>query len=162
VIVRGLVSFWAAYARRWQRIRPKIFLRSDFYRHHREIAGADVAKLASNRVELHWSEKNLYGALIKHILNKRDGDGVERLYAHFAGAVRADDDEVLGHVPRLTDKDDAKPFVDRLVSEYMGADRKKGLTLTWPRVRAQRARSRVGTVRGSGPNERAPVARWPG
>ncbi|MCC6558112.1 MAG: hypothetical protein IT372_34625 [Polyangiaceae bacterium] len=131
VIVRGLVSFWAAYARRWQRIRPKVFLRSDFYRHHREIVGADIAKLAANRVELQWSDKNLYGALIKHILNKRDGSGEERLYEHFARAVRVDDDAVLGHVPRLTDASDAKPFVDRLVSEYMGADRKKGLSVTW-------------------------------
>lgn len=62
-LVRGVVSMWAAYARRWRRIRPKVFLRSDFYRHHREIAGADVAKLAANRVDLRWSDKNLYGAL---------------------------------------------------------------------------------------------------
>lgn len=48
----------ATYARRWQRIRPKLFLRTDFYQHHREIAGADVAKLAANRVELAWSDKN--------------------------------------------------------------------------------------------------------
>ncbi len=131
VIARGLVSMWAAYARRWQRIRPKIFLRSDFYRHHREIAGADVSKLAANRVELRWSDKNLYGALIKHILNKRDADGEERLYEHFARIVPTEDDAVLGHVPRLSDSGEAKPFVHRLVSEFMGADHKKGLAFTW-------------------------------
>ncbi len=70
--IRGLVSFWAAYARRWKRLRPKIFPRSDFYKHHRDVAGADVAKLAGNRVELQWSDKNLYGALIKHVLNPQD------------------------------------------------------------------------------------------
>jgi len=131
IIVRGLVSMWAAYARRWQRIRPKIFLRSDFYRHHREIAGADVAKLASNRIELSWSDRNLYGALIKHILNKRDANGDERLFKHFEKVVPTEDDVVLGHVPMLTDAYNAKPFVDRLVSEFMGADRKKGLAFTW-------------------------------
>lgn len=131
VIVRGLVSLWAAYARRWQRIRPKIFLRSDFYRHHREIAGADVSKLAANRVELQWSDKNLYAALIKHVLNKRDGSGEERLYEHFARVIPTEDDAVLGHVPRLADAREARPFVDRLVSEFMGAGHKKGLAFTW-------------------------------
>lgn len=130
-IIRGLVSLWAAYARRWRRIRPKIFLRSDFYRHHREIAGADVAKLASNRVELHWSDRNLYGALIKHVVNKRDAMGKETLLAHFAPVVRLDPDPVLGYVPVLADATEAKPFVERLVSEFMGAGRKKGLAFTW-------------------------------
>ena len=85
-VVRGVVSLWASYARRWRRIRPKIFLRSDFYKHHREIAGADVSKLAANRVELQWSDKNLYGALIKHTLNKRV-DGDEALREHLARSV---------------------------------------------------------------------------
>ena len=131
VLVRGLVSLWAAYARRWQRIRPKIFLRSDFYRHHREIAGADVSKLAANRVELQWSDKNLYGALIKHILNKRDAHGEQPLFEHFARVVPTQDDPVLGHVPKLSDAGETKPFVHRLVSEFMGADSKKGLAFTW-------------------------------
>jgi hypothetical protein len=131
VLVRGLVSLWAAYARRWQRIRPKVFLRSDFYRHHREIAGADVAKLAANRVELRWNDKNLYGALIKHLLNKRDENGEERLYEHFSDVVQTEDDPVLGHVPRLTDARDARPFVNRLISEFMGANKGKGHSFTW-------------------------------
>lgn len=131
VLVRGVVSLWAAYARRWQRIRPKVFLRSDFYKHHREIAGADVAKLAANRVELQWSDKNLYGALIKHILNKRDGDGEELLFKHFSGVVPTEHDRTLGHVPKLAVAKEAKPFIDRLVSEYMGANKKKGFAFTW-------------------------------
>ena len=128
-VVRGVVSLWAAYARRWQRIRPKLFLRSDFYKHHREIAGADVSKLAANRVELQWSDKNLYGALIKHILNKpQEGKALQR---HFQKDVPSDSDPILGLIPRLSTALDAKPFVDRLVAEYMGANEKKGLAFTW-------------------------------
>jgi hypothetical protein len=130
-IVRGLVSLWAAYARRWRRIRPKVFLRSDFYKHHREIAGADVAKLAANRVELHWSDKNLYGALIKHVLNKRATREDTSLYLHFEKAVKTEYDRALGHIPKLEDARAAKPFVDRLVSEYMGTDARKGQAFTW-------------------------------
>lgn len=125
-IIRGLVTLWATYARRWQRIRPKIFLRTDFYRHHREIAGADVAKLAANRVELAWSDKNLYGALIKHIVNKD-----ELLRGHFASAVTLAEDADLGWIPRLATADDARGFVLRLVGEYMGVNPKKGDAFTW-------------------------------
>jgi hypothetical protein len=130
-LVRGLVSLWAAYARRWKRIRPKIFLRSDFYEHHREIAGADVAKLSANRVELQWSDANLYAALFKHILNKEGPVGDAPLREHLSRAVRTEKDAVLGFVPRVAALADAKPFVDRLVDEHMGANASKGLSLRW-------------------------------
>jgi hypothetical protein len=129
--IRGLVSFWAAYARRWKRLRPKIFLRSDFYKHHRDVAGADVAKLSGNRVELQWSDKSLYGALLKHILNLQDVSGGYPLRGYFAKAVRTENDPVLSEIPILTKASDAKPFVDRLVSEYMGANKGKGLSFRW-------------------------------
>lgn len=131
VAIRGLISFWAAYARRWRRLRPKIFLRSDFYKHHREIAGADVAKLAGNRVELSWSDRSLYGALLKHILNPPDSESAERLRKYFKKAVRTQDDPVLGRIPVLDQAVDAKPFVHRLVSEYMGANAGKGSSFRW-------------------------------
>jgi hypothetical protein len=129
--IRALVSFWAAYSRRWRRLRPKLFMRSDFYQHHRDVAGADVAKLAGNRVELRWSDANLYGALIKHVINKRDSGGERSLAGFFARSVRTTDDPVLGDIPSLGKAADAKPFVDRLVSEYMGANKGKGLSLRW-------------------------------
>lgn len=129
--IRGLVSFWAAYARRWKRLRPKIFLRSDFYKHHRDVAGADVAKLAGNRVELQWSDKNLYGALLKHVLNMEQVGGERPLQEYFAKSVRTTVDPVLGHIPLLAKASDAKPFVDRLVSEHMGANSGKGLSFRW-------------------------------
>lgn len=129
--IRGLMSYWAEYARRWRRLRPKIFLRSDFYKHHREIAGADVAKLAGNRVELQWSDKNLYGALIKHILNRPDSESAILLHRHFGKVVPTTSDSVLGLIPLLSEAAVAKPFVDRLVSQYMGANSGKGLAFRW-------------------------------
>jgi hypothetical protein len=127
-VVRGLVSMWAAYARRWRRIRPKIFLRTDFYRHNQEIAGADVVKLSANRVELTWSDKNLYGMLIKRVIN-RDS----RLYEHFQKVISVEPvfDAALGIMPVLVKADDARRFVARLAAEYMGETPKKGLTFKW-------------------------------
>ena len=130
-VLRGLISFWTAYARRWKRIKPKLFLRTDFYKHNREVSGADLAKLAANRVELTWSDKNLYGALIKHILN-RPGHGADgKLFEHFRRAVDFETDPVLGHLPRLSVARDAMPFVNRLVAEHMGASASKGRSFTW-------------------------------
>lgn len=132
--LRGLVSFWASYARRWRRLRPKVFLRSDFYKHHRDVAGADVSKLGANRVELVWSDKNLYGALAKHIMNKRDpedGNKQAPVALHLQRTIDCRYDEVLGVIPQLGKATDAKPFVERLVDRYMGANRQKGLAFRW-------------------------------
>jgi hypothetical protein len=127
-VVRGLVSMWAAYARRWRRIRPKVFLRTDFYRHNREIAGADVIKLSANRVDLTWSDKNLYGVLVKRILNRDTS-----LFEHFRSAIATEPkmDPALGRMPVLSTAQDARPFVTRLAGEYMGKNNKKGETFKW-------------------------------
>ena len=68
-MIRGLTSFWAGYARRWVRLRAKLFVRSDLYRRSTETVGADIAKLAANRAELSWSDKNMYAMLVKRIAN---------------------------------------------------------------------------------------------
>ena len=67
--IRGLVGFWATYSRRWTRIRPKIFLRTDLFRRHGQSFGADLIKLAANRAEITWSDRNLYTMLVKRIAN---------------------------------------------------------------------------------------------
>jgi hypothetical protein len=126
-VVRGLVSFWAGYARRWKCVRAKLFLRTDFYRHHGDVVGADIAKLAANRVELSWSDKHLHAALIKHIANR----STELLrYCKLAGIEFAQL-PTLGAVPKITKAEDARPFVERLIDKYMGAGDKKGQAFNW-------------------------------
>jgi hypothetical protein len=125
-VVSGLITLWVTFARRWQRLRPKIFMRTDFYRHNRGVSGADVAKLAANRVELSWSNRNLYGVLVKHIVNCN-----EALREHFADKVELREDPELALLPVLTKDEDARPFVERLAHRYMGANPKKGVTFSW-------------------------------
>jgi hypothetical protein len=69
--------------------------------------------------------------LIKHILNLQDAQGGYPLRYYFEKTVRTVTDEVLGEIPILAKATDAKPFVDRLVSEYMGANKGKGLSFRW-------------------------------
>lgn len=126
--VRGLVAFWAAYARRWQRIRAKIFLRTDLYDRHARAGGADLAKLAAGRVELVWNERDLYGLLLKRLAN------VDDKMAEYVSEVKSVEwwnDPKLGRIPRLRKWQDARPVVERMVGAYMGANRKKGLVYRW-------------------------------
>jgi hypothetical protein len=128
--ISGLVAFWAEYTRRWQRIRAKIFLRTDLFRRYATEGGADLAKLAANRVELVWSDHNLYAMLLKRIANTSDD-----LYEHIRKAPRNriefSDDPELGHIPRVARGDDIKPIIDLLIGQYMGSNARKGLTYRW-------------------------------
>jgi hypothetical protein len=126
--VRGLVALWAAYARRWRRVRAKLFLRTDLYERHARAGGADLAKLAAGRVELVWSDRDLYGQLLKRMANVNDN------LAEYVQAVRGvtwRNDSRLGRIPNLKTWQEARPVVERMVGLYMGANQKKGLVFRW-------------------------------
>jgi hypothetical protein len=126
--VRGLVAFWAAYARRWKRIRAKLFLRTDLYDRHAKVGGADLAKLAAGRVDLVWNDRDLYGLLLKRLANL--DDELAR-YVQAVKGIEWDEDARLGRIPRLRKWQDARPVVERMVGPYMGPNRKKGLVHRW-------------------------------
>lgn len=139
--IRGLVSFWATYARRWRRVRAKVFLRSDLFDRHAIAGGADLAKLAANRVELVWNDRNLYGMLLKRLANAS-----ERMFEYVEKAAPRFDwrkDDELGHLPDIQDAADARPVVERMAGPFMGADVKKGRVHRWllDHVRDGRARA---------------------
>lgn len=125
----GLVAFWAGYSRRWKRLRAKLFLRSDLFRRHTGFGGADLAKLAANRAELVWNDRNLYAMLIKRIANSDDGLLNYCRSARIPFLDRPDPD--LGWIPHLAEPTDAYPLVERLAGTYMGTDARKGRSATW-------------------------------
>jgi len=127
--VRGLVAFWAAYARRWRRIRPKVFLRSDLFDRFATSGGADLAKLAAGRVELNWSDRQLYEMLLRRMATS------DKLANYIRGGqtkVRWREVDRLGLVPTLDRWTDARSVIERMVGPYMGANRQKGLSYRWP------------------------------
>src|SRR5207247_5993182 len=71
--ISGLIAFWASYSRRWRRIRAKIFMRTDLFRRNSASLSADLPKLAANRADLHWSDRNLYAMLVKRVSNTSTG-----------------------------------------------------------------------------------------
>jgi hypothetical protein len=126
---QGLVAFWSTYARRWQRLRAKIFLRTDLFRRHAGLGGADLAKLAANRVELSWNDLDLFSMLIKRIANTDDRllDYCKRSRVPFA----KEPHPTFGYIPNLKIAEDARPFIERVAGQYMGANRTKGQSFTW-------------------------------
>lgn len=127
--IQGLIAFWATYTRRWKRIRAKLFLRTDLYQRHVSVGGADLAKLAAARVELTWSDRNLYGMLLKRMANF-DKRLREYLFSTKC-KVHWDRDSTLGHQPSLNSWEDARPIIERMVGPYMGANVKKGHVYRW-------------------------------
>lgn len=126
-LVRGLVAFWSEYGRRWQRIRAKIFLRSDLFRRHSGMGTADFAKLAANRSELAWSDANLLGMLVKRIANTS-----APLADYCRGArIAFSQDAALGLLPKIERPEHAYPLLERIAGQYMGAGRKKGYVRNW-------------------------------
>lgn len=126
--VRGLVALWAAYARRWRNLRAKLFLRTDLFERHARAGGADLAKLAAGRVELVWSDRDLYGLLLKSMANV---DDELASYVRGVKGIFWQEDASLGHIPMLKTWEDARPVVERMVGAYMGANQKKGLVFRW-------------------------------
>lgn len=129
--IRGLIAFWAGYSRRWRRLRAKIFLRTDLYRRHAGVGGADLAKLAANRAELTWSDRNLLTMLVKRIANTSG-----ELLAYCRGGrarIRFErpPDPELGYIPDLREAEDARPLIHRMVGPFMGPDSRKGRTERW-------------------------------
>jgi hypothetical protein len=125
--IRGLVGFWANYSRRWTRIRPKIFLRTDLFRRHGQSFGADLIKLAANRAEITWSDRNLYAMLVKRVAN------ASPLLAEYCQGSRLafNSDPELGLIPVLRKDTDAKLLIEKIAGQFMGANLKKGRTFPW-------------------------------
>jgi hypothetical protein len=127
VPIRELLAFWLDRWRRWERIRPKIFLRKDLFRE--EFLGfPDASKLRGHRVELTWQPSSLYRLLVKRIANA-SGAAQAYLESSFPDLhLRATG--VLGFLPE--NREDAfKKLIDTIIGPYMGANPQKGRTYYW-------------------------------
>lgn len=125
IILRGLIQFWSGNARRWQRLRPKIFLRKDLF--DRALAGTDVSKISAQRVELNWTVRSLYALLAKRLVNQ---DALLKDYLDEVlpkGEARGE----LGWFPTANREEEYQPMIDKMCGPYMGANANKGRTFLW-------------------------------
>ncbi|MFN9400073.1 MAG: hypothetical protein ACK57T_10000, partial [Dolichospermum sp.] len=66
--IRELLAFWLDRWRRWERIRPKIFLRTDLFRED-FLSFPDASKLKAYQVNLEWKDSWLDQLLLKRLAN---------------------------------------------------------------------------------------------
>lgn len=124
--IRELLALWLDRWRRWERIRPKIFLRTDLFRE--EFLGfPDASKLQGHQILLEWKPSLLYQLLIKRLANS----GREMT-------------EYLQKIPDLIEERSSslgwsatsneklfEEFIEMIIGKYMGASPKKGITYRW-------------------------------
>ena len=139
--ISGLVAFWAAYARRWRRIRPKVFLRTDLFDRFAVSGGADLAKLAAGRVDLAWSDRQLYAMLLRRVAST--SSKLSQYLRDIKTNVEWQDVPKLGFLPTLKRWTDARPLIERMVGPYMGSNKKKGLSHRWPLAHVRDGRGRA-------------------
>jgi hypothetical protein len=125
--IRELLALWLDRWRRWERIRPKIFLRNDLFREE-FLAFPDASKLRGHKVELTWQTVSLYRLVAKRMANA--GQELKRYLERQVDRLRLRETPPLGLLP---DADEAgfRQLMDVLVGTYMGADKRKGITYNW-------------------------------
>lgn len=125
--IRELLALWLDRCRRWERIRPKIFLRKDLFREE-FLAFPDASKLRGHKVEITWQTSSLYRLLAKRMANA--GEAIRNYLKSHVPGMRLRQAGVLGLLP---DSNEAafKALMDTMVGPYMGANPEKGVTYRW-------------------------------
>ncbi len=128
-LIQALLQFWLGQWRRWQRIRPKIFLRLDLFDAD-FLQFADASKLEGNKIILKWSAHQLYALTFKAWANQNDES---RLFVESALGTQFTRQAWLGWTyPQMPSQDALRRVVHRMLGEFMGKDRKKGASFEWP------------------------------
>ncbi|HEU4964994.1 MAG TPA: hypothetical protein VFV52_14205 [Bacilli bacterium] len=136
--IRELLAFWLDRWRRWERIRPKIFLRTDLF--GAEFLGfPDASKLQPHLIRLEWQTPWLYQLLMKRLANA----GQELLaYLNEIPGLIVGQKPNLGYIPG-TDEKLYQELMKKMVGHFMGKDAKKGITYRWIPNHLQDANNRI-------------------
>lgn len=124
--LRALLFFWAKHSRGWERLRCKIFLRTDLYE-SRRLDFLDASYISNNTAVLRWTNESLYQLLIKKIINRSQP---AHLYVRGIPGLIAEKDELLGYLPS-NDESLLQAFADRLMGRHMGDSPLHGPTYHW-------------------------------
>ncbi len=124
--IRELLAFWLDRWRRWERIRPKIFLRPDLFQ--QDFLGfPDASKLRSHQIRLEWQYSWLYQLLVKRLANSGQ-DMTE--YLRIVPNIIRESHPHLGHIP-TSDESILEELIEKIAGKFMGANARKGFTYRW-------------------------------
>lgn len=137
--IRELLAFWLDRWRRWERIRPKIFLRTDLFRE--EFLGfPDASKMQGHKIRLEWTVSWLYQLLVKRLANS------EIEMAHYLqtipNLIKESNSSLLGWLP-TSDDSRFELLMETMVGKFMGSNPRKGYTYRWIPNHLQDAGGRI-------------------
>ncbi len=133
---------WSLRARRC--IRAKLFIRPEQLGDD-SLRFVELPKLRSGRIELTWSQTELYGLLFWRLYGALNGEldiGFAKL-ANQVGAPLSMIDEEPRHWPLISDAKLQKSAMTLLAGPYMGSTSKRGGTYDWPYKHLADARDNV-------------------
>lgn len=129
LLIQALLQFWLGQWRRWQRIRPKIFLRRDLLSAD-FLQFPDASKLEGNRLDLKWSSTQLYQLVFKLWANQNENS---RIYTTQELGLRFHQTQRLGWLydnPWPADEL-LRAVVGRTMGQFMDSGSRKGRTFEW-------------------------------
>ena len=133
--IRGLLQT-ALDMRSYQRLRVKVFLRSDQVSEAEIADFPDASKVLSSAVELNWPRRDLY-ALLWHVLGNGQHGDVLRTFLGSDEWKTVEVDPAGGKhvftVPRqlVSDEDHQRERFHVMAGQWMGTDRRRGFPYTW-------------------------------
>ncbi|NEP89263.1 MAG: hypothetical protein F6K18_21855 [Okeania sp. SIO2C2] len=142
--IAELLAFWLDRWRRWERIRPKIFLRTDLFQ--KEFLGfPDASKLRGHQISLEWKTSWLYQVFVKRLVNSGEKEEeIEAIndYLQIVPNLILKEDETLGILP-VSDESRFELLMETIVGEYMGNNPRKGYSYDWIPNHLQDAKGRI-------------------
>jgi hypothetical protein len=126
--IRELLAFWLDRWRRWERIRPKIFLRTDLFRED-FLSFPDASKLKAYQINLEWQTAWLYQLLFKRLANSGQ-EMAEYLRRISPSNFLKETNTPLGII--ITANEVSHEFtIGRIINRFMGDNPRKGYTHLW-------------------------------
>jgi hypothetical protein len=136
--IRELLALWLDRSRRWERIRPKIFLRTDLYREE-FLTFPDASKLLGHQIRLEWEHSWLYQLLVKRLANS--GNEMREYLQIIPGLI--EHKTSLGWTADLRDEKLFEQLIENMIGKYMGSNATKGITYRWIPNHLQDAGGRI-------------------
>jgi hypothetical protein len=124
--IRELLALWLDRSRRWDRIRPKIFLRTDLFQED-FLKFPDASKLQAHQVKLEWKHSWLYQLLVKRLANS--GAEMTKYLQSIPGLI-VESENGLGWTATSNERL-FEELIEKMIGKYMGVNAKKGITYRW-------------------------------
>ena len=131
-LIRGLLRH-ALDMRSYNRLRAKVFLRTDQADETHAGTFADASKVFASSVTLTWPRRDLYGMLWQYLANGSHGEQLRRWLAEGDWpTVEIEGEEVFRVVaPLASDEEVQREQFHAITGPWMGTDRRRGFPYTW-------------------------------